>query len=162
RQTLVVHRPRESTRTAIEKSYQAQERVIQAMGPTCAQVCVRHLGDAATCTQHRRHQLYADLGRERFWNGRMAAARAAFREAIRVRSAEPLAYGHHAASHLGRLLEPVFRARQAFQANRRTKEECTARDEAADLLHATAYRHTRRTIIRKIHAVDDVMSRLGR
>ncbi len=160
---LVVHRRTGLMRRAIETTYQAQERVIQTVRPLCAAACGRHATDAATCEQHRRHRLYSDLGRGRFWDGRMAAARPAFREAIRIRPVEPIAYGYLAASLLGRrLLEPLLRVRRVVRTSIGTKGDSGLRFDAADLLHASTYRHTRRAIIQKLHAADDIMSRLGR
>ena len=160
---LVVHRRRTLRRTTLEDTYQVQERIIQRMAPACAARCVRHASDSATCADHRRHQLYADLGRERFWSGRVAAARAAFREAVRIRPAGPRAYGYRGASLLGRrLLDPALRVRRALEANANREAEAAARFDAADLLNDTVYRHARRSIIQKIHAVDGVMTGLRR
>jgi glycosyltransferase involved in cell wall biosynthesis len=160
---LVIHRRSRSARNANEQTFEVRQRVIQQVEPLCATACARHAGDSVACTQHQGHWLYTNLGRDHLWNGRVAAARAAFREAIRMRPTEPLAYGYYAATRLGhRLLQPVVRVRSLLRPNTNTDAQSLSRLESSDLLHATAYRRTRRTISRTIHAADDIIGRLGR
>jgi hypothetical protein len=159
---LVVHRPR-SRPPAGDVTFDAQERVIQKHAATCAVACARHRLDAAACVLRRRHQLYIDLGRERFWSGRRAAARAAFGEAIRTRPSAALPYAYHGASLLGsRILGPMLRVRQMLRSNGVEGAERAPAFDRSDLLNGTQYRQTRRAIVRSIHAADDVVSRLGR
>jgi hypothetical protein len=158
---LAVRRPGGSRSLVLEHTYQAQEHAIERTAPLCAAACARHAEDAATCMQRRRYQLYVDLGRERFWDGHMPAARTAWREAVRLRPTAARLYGSRAASFLGRrVLEPVLRVRRKLHTSAACREQAAKR-ASSDLLHGTIYRRTRRAVVQKIHAVDETVSRIG-
>ena len=159
---LVVHRPK-SRSSAGDETFATHERIIQRHAATCAVACTHHLHDAAACARRRRHRLYVALGRERFWSGHLAAARAALREAIRTRPSVAVPYVYHGASLLGsRVLGPVIRVRQRLRSNATEGAERAPVFDPSDLLNGTSYRQTRRAIVRSIHAADNVLSRLGR
>jgi glycosyltransferase involved in cell wall biosynthesis len=158
---LSVHRLRISPRRTLE-SYRLQERIIETTAPLCAIACARHAANPARCTQHRRHQLYGDIGRLQFWSGRMTAARVACREAIRLWPTNIRLYGYYAASFLWRrLLDPLLRLRRVL-ADTALPRQPAAPAASMSLLHDTAYRRTRRALVHAIHTADDVVSRIGR
>jgi hypothetical protein len=157
---LAVHRPGGLMSSAVEKTCRGQQMVLDKVAPLCAAACDRHRGDAAACVRARRALLYSELGYYRVLAGRMAAAREAYREALRIRRRDPRLIGSYAASFLGRgVLDPLRRLRTRLRpASRRTD---TA-PPADDLFHGTAYRRMRRAVLRTIHAADTAAVRFAR
>jgi glycosyltransferase involved in cell wall biosynthesis len=92
---------------------------------------------------------------------KMLAARSVWREATRLRPTATRGYDWRAVSLLGRrLLEPVLRMRRQLNTRAAWREQ-TANRQSSDLLHGTSYRRARRAVVQRIHAVDDIVSRIG-
>jgi glycosyltransferase involved in cell wall biosynthesis len=157
---VAVHRPGGLMSSAVEKTCRGQQMVLEKVAPLCAAACDRHRGDAAACVRARRALLYSELGYYRVLAGRMAAAREAYREALRIRRRDPRLIGSYAASFLGRgLLDPLRSLRTRLRPASRRADTAPPVD---DLFHGTAYRRMRRAVLRTIHAADTAAVRFAR
>jgi glycosyltransferase involved in cell wall biosynthesis len=157
---LAVHRPGGSMSSEVEKTFRGQRLVIEKLAPICGTACSRHEGDAAACVNSRLLRLYCELAYDRFWNGRMGEAAEAYREVLRLRPLSPRALCYYAASLVGGpCIDRFASAREAFRALSRNRRE-KPRPQPQNLFHDTAFRKARRSVVRSVHAVDDVAVRL--
>jgi len=157
---LAIHRPGGSMSSAVEKTFRGQRLVIEKVAPLCRTACGRHAGDRAACVREREYMLYSELGWERFWSGRMAAAAEAYREVLRLKPGNVRASLYYAAARLGRPSIDRFQSvRTAFRAVARNRRE-SAQPQNENLFHDTAFRRVRRAVVGGAHAADDLASRL--
>jgi len=157
---LAIHRPGGSMSSAVEKTFRGQRLVIDKTAPLCGTACDRHAGDQAACVRERESMLYSELGYERFWSGRMAAAAEAYRVVLRLRPRDLRASLYYAASRLGRpSIDRWQSVRTAFKAVARNRRE-SAQPQSENLFHDTMFRRARRALVGGAHALDDLTSRL--
>src|SRR5262245_26814911 len=157
---LAIHRPGGSMSSAVEKTFHGQQLVIDKIAPVCGTACRRHAGDPAACVRERRSVLYSELGYERFWGSRMAAAADAYREVLRLRPRDIRASFYYTAARLGRpSMERWQSVRTAFRAVARNRRE-SAQPQNENLFYDTIFRRSRRAVVGAAHALDDLASRL--
>jgi glycosyltransferase involved in cell wall biosynthesis len=140
-ETLAIHRPDGGMSSNVEKTFRGQQLVMTKALPLCASACPRHRADPAACVNTREHLLHSQLGYERFWRGRTAAARQAYRQSLTIKPGDRRARSYVAASYI----VPPSLAR------------CRRHEGAPDLLQDTAFRRFRGTVIRAFHGVDDAL-----
>jgi glycosyltransferase involved in cell wall biosynthesis len=153
RTPLAVHRPGGSMSSAVEKTYQGQQMVISQSAALCQIACDRHGAAPAECFRQREYKLHNELGYERFWSGRMAAARTAFGRAVELHPEAVRPRLYYAATFIGRrLLDPLRRVRRAYRVGSRPKGTIS---DGPNLVHDTAFRRTRSAAVRALHRLDD-------
>src|SRR5262249_8414614 len=112
---LAVHRPGGSMSSAVEKTYRGQQLVIEQSSSLCERACTQHAAAPQDCIRRRECRLYSELGYERFWAGRMAEARQAFRRVTRGDPKAMRARLYYAATFVGPAwLRPLRIVRRAF------------------------------------------------
>jgi hypothetical protein len=136
---------------SFENTYRDQELVIAQTESLCATSCRQHAGAQDACMRESRHRLYSHLGRERLRHGRPRDARAAYVKAMKMRHTDLRSCAYLAASWLGsswaRRMAPAGRAGQSRRTN---------------LIQDTIYQRARGLVARTVHAVDDLVYRMGR
>jgi glycosyltransferase involved in cell wall biosynthesis len=153
--SLAIHRPGGSMSSQVEKTYGGQKLVIAQSVPLCRLACSKHAEAPDACLHHREYRLYAELGYERFWSGRLTDARTAYARSIALQPTMVRPRLYHAATFAGqRWLGPLGRVRRAL----------LAAPPAAPptLTHDTTYRRTRAAMVRFVHRLDDAVSAIGR
>ena len=149
---LAVHRPGGSMSSEVEKTYRGQQMVIAKSAPLCQTACSRHACAPDECLRQRELRLYSELGYERFWSGRLVAAREAYGRVLTLQPTNVRARLYHAVTFVGqRSLKQIRRLRRAL---RRTPDQATP----PDLLHDTVYRRGRSTVVGALHRIDDAVS----
>jgi hypothetical protein len=153
RTPLAVHRPGGSMSSAVEKTYQGQQMVIGQSAALCQAACERHGAAPEECFRQREYKLHNELGYERFWAGRMSAARMAFGRAVQLHPEAVRPRLYYAATFVGRRwLDPLRRARRAYRGGSRPKGIV---NDGPSLIHDTAFRRTRSAAVRALHRLDD-------
>jgi len=151
---LAIRRPGGWMSSASEQTFRGQQLVIDKVANVCGLACERHRGNARACIDARRHRLYRELGYQRFWNGRMAAAREAFSHATAIQPRDLRAHAYRSASWVGHTWFIPFR--------RLKHRLLSPASKPADLVHDTAFRRTRRAIVSSFHDVDEAIGSVAR
>ena len=139
--------------SAVEKTYQGQQLVISQSAALCQMACERHGAAPAECFRQREYKLHNELGYERFWAGRMPAARTAFGRAVELHPEAVRPRLYYAATFIGRrLLDPLRRVRSAYRLASRPKGTI---NDGPNLIHDTAFRRTRSAAVRALHRLDE-------
>jgi glycosyltransferase involved in cell wall biosynthesis len=81
-EALGFHRPGGLMSRQVERTYQAQELVIEKNRALCASACARHRAAPRQCEHARRHVLHRDWGYDRLQAGDRVGARAQLRQAV--------------------------------------------------------------------------------
>lgn len=150
---VAIRRPGGTMSSAVEKTYRGQELVIEKLASLCAGACDRHRGDGIRCVAERRHRLYLELGYERFWRGQMRAARAAYAKGLALDRGDLRTWAYRAASWF---------ARPLLNSLRRLRADRPERPGPRNLVHDTAFRRVRGSLIDTAHRADDLASRAWR
>ena len=170
-QPLAIHTPGGLMSRQLERTYQAQELVIEKNRQLCALACVQHRAAPERCDRTRRFVLHRDWGYDRLKAGDRPGAREQLRRALRYYPAS----ARTLLLYLSTFLTDDWRARvRGLSAARRlpnppvSTRARTARGAAqpGQLVHSlvqdTLYRRTRRRVIGRLHDLDDGIAKLGR
>ena len=164
-ETLAIHRPDGGMSSNVEKTFRGQKLVIEKVLPLCGTACAKHRANPSACLTARQHLLHSQLGYERFWRGQKQSAREAYRQALSTKPADTRARAYVAASYIGRwCIEPLRDLRNLVRLlrQRRLPRRTTSSDSPApDLLQDTTYRRLRSTVMRGVHAADDLLLQFG-
>jgi glycosyltransferase involved in cell wall biosynthesis len=154
---LAVRRPGGSMSSEVEKTYRGQQMVIAKAASVCPGACPVHAAAPADCLRRREQLLYRQLGYERFWAGRLIAARSAYRRAVELRPNDLRARLYHAVTFVGQgWLKQIRRLRRAL------RPTSSPSDTSRNLVQDTAYRRTRSAVVSVVHRVDDLAAAIGR
>jgi glycosyltransferase involved in cell wall biosynthesis len=157
-----IHRPGGSMSSANEKTFSGQLLVIAQTAPLCGAACSRHAGRPDQCVAVRQHLVYREMGYQRFWRGDTEGAREAFGRALELAPHDTRARWYLAAARSGRSwIAALRRVRHALGRDRRRSDHQSAAPPP-NLIHDTAYRRTRRSVVAALHAVDDRLAHIGR
>jgi hypothetical protein len=166
---LAYHRPGGIMSSQIDRTYAAQELVVDRNQALCAMACATHRAAPERCERARRHVLHRDWGYDRLAGGdRMGA-----REQLRL----ALAYAPHDArtrvlywsTFVGdgvrnaarRLFGTVRRGRTHRQPGTEpAPPRLASARPGASLVHDTLYRRARRRTITTLHQIDETLTRM--
>jgi hypothetical protein len=164
-ETLAIHRSGGGMSSNVEKTFRGQALVIDKILPLCASACPKHREHPDACRGAHQHRLHLQLGYERYWRGQQGPAREAYKRALATRPDDWRTRGYYAASYVGRRwLRPLRDLRGALRRYGRTPAPITpvaapSTPAAVSLLHDTAYRRARASLVRGIHGGDDLIAR---
>ena len=152
-----VRRPGGGMSSDVEKTFRGQAEVIRKITPLCAAACPRHREAPGACLRRRWYRFHWELGYARRREGRAAAARRAFLDAIRERPLAAGAWTQLAASVAGpRLSVAGRRVRAALRAG----EPARSGSEVPSLLNDTLYRRARHGLSDRAHRIDTFVQRV--
>ena len=166
---LARHRPGGWMSSQVERTYAAQELVMEKNRDLCAQACEAYRRAPRRCDRNRRYVLHRDWGYDRLEGGDRLGAREQLGRALVHSPLEP----RTAALYLTTFLPSSWRARaralvgarrpvpNEARSSRRTPASSHAPGYRS-LIHDTIYRRTRRRAIARLHDLDDRLSHVGR
>ena len=155
---LAYHRPGGIMSSQVERTYAAQQLVMEKNRDLCSVACARHVAAPARCDRARRHVLYRDWGIDRLQAGDQRGAREQLGRALRYSPADP----RTAALFLSTFVNDRWRARlRTLKAGRRQSPSPRSAS-AISLVHDTTYRRARKRTIARLHDADDRLAKASR
>jgi len=145
----------------IEKTFRGQAEAIAKNVATCRSGCSLHRAEPAGCLRRRWYRFYWELGYARLREGDRASARAAFWRALGRRPLSTSAWLQLAATFAGersrtgarRVLAALGQPNALAQPHRDSSVP-------ESLVDRTAYRRTRRAVVRTLHVAETAVYRL--
>jgi glycosyltransferase involved in cell wall biosynthesis len=154
---LAYHRPGGIMSTQVERTYAAQQLVMEKNKDLCARACALHRVDPARCDRARRHVLHRDWGYDRLRAGDRRGARAQFTRALACDPSDT----RTALLYLSSFVTDRW-ARPDRDAGELAAPAGAPPKPLPSLVHDTAYRRVRRRVISRLHDLDDRLARTGR
>ena len=159
---LAYHRRGGLMSSQIDRTYEAQALVMAKSQALCRQACPLHGQNPARCDRTRRHVLHRDWGHSRLEVGDRRGARAQFRRALAY---DPL----DAATlrvYLSTYANERWRARARRVLGKRALDTSSGTGlrpvrpspPATSMVHDTVYRRLRHSVVRRVHAIDDLVT----
>jgi glycosyltransferase involved in cell wall biosynthesis len=157
---LAYHRRGGLMSSQIDRTYEAQALVMAKSQALCRTACPLHRENPARCEHTRRQVLHRDWGHSRLRVGDRRGARAQFRRAL---ACDPL----DAATlrvYLSTYANERWRARARWILGKRADDNSPRVDSqqvrrATSMIHDTAYRRLCQRLVRRVHAIDDLVNR---
>lgn len=155
---LAYHRPGGIMSSQVERTYAAQQLVMEKNRHLTAVACARHAGAPERCDRARRHVLHRDWGIDRLQAGDRHGAREQLRRALRYAPGD---------ARTALLLVATYvsdRWRERVRTMRRSRAGAPPRQAATatSLVHDTVFRRARRGAIARLHDADDRLARASR
>ncbi len=163
---LAYHRRGGLMSSQIDRTYQAQLLVMHKNRALCEEACSLHRADPAACDRRRRHVLHRGWGHDLLEIGDRRGARRHLATALRL---EPLdrwslrLYLSSMASERWRTrVRALLAARRRASHDGVRERRVVRRTTAVSLLEDTTFRRLRRSLISRLHDLDDSVSRRTR
>lgn len=161
---LAYHRRGGTMSSQVDRTYAAQELVMEKNKALCGQACALHRTAPARCDRRRRHVLHRDWAHDRLEAGNRRGAREQLRRALACSPFDAWSWRMYVSS----FATERWRARARKLLGRNPSgspgrivppSPPLPRASSVSLVHDTIYRRSRRAVVRRVHGVEDAVSK---